>query len=577
MRFTGLDVFPFPITEGIIRNIRSGSGLRTPYLNRGDLANGQPWRLNPYGLASGWPTLGVDETLTLASERRLSGRWALDWRPSDTHHLHVGLDATRTDLSFYTSNLLRTVNLDAFIVHPRSTGVFARDEITTGRFVLVASARYHHMSPGSEFPVTPGRIFTNPAWNVDAAIDDTAYANSVARVFARARGQHHVSPRLLLGYSVSGRTQLRLAFGRQLELPPAATLFAFENSDLSFTSSFATFGRDVAYVQSTQFEVGARHEVSRALAVDVAASRKSHLVGYVNAILPFPDPRNPSDTLHAFALTRAVGDHGLSIDGDLDWRWNPVLSVHATYSLTRIEPGLPPSAVAGSVTGFTNQAVYAVAQLQTMPRTTAAGPAALFGDLGAVATLRLASGIPYTRLVNNGLGIVAPDLAGNGAAEPINRSRLPWTKSLDFRLSKHVRTGGASATLVVDLRNLFAFRNVLAVFAETGTGVNDLFRQRVLAPEFVLLADEAAVNGALLPDGTVDLRIDCATWAKPVDCVALRRVESRFGDGDELYTPGEQAQAFDAFYEAFFGSWRFNGPGRTLRIGLELELRPRVR
>jgi len=49
-------------------------------------------------------------------------------------------------------------------------------------------------------------------------------------------------------------------------------------------------------------------------------------------------------------------------------------------------------------------------------------------------------------------------------------------------------------------------------------------------------------------------------------------VERRFGDGNGLYTLTEQQRALNAFYDAFFGAWRFYGPGRTLRFGVELEL-----
>jgi hypothetical protein len=52
--------------------------------------------------------------------------------------------------------------------------------------------------------------------------------------------------------------------------------------------------------------------------------------------------------------------------------------------------------------------------------------------------------------------------------------------------------------------------------------------------------------------------------------VALQRVEQRFGNGDGLYTLTEQTSAFNAYYDSFFGPWRFHGPGRTARIGIQL-------
>jgi len=67
----------------------------------------------------------------------------------------------------------------------------------------------------------------------------------------------------------------------------------------------------------------------------------------------------------------------------------------------------------------------------------------------------------------------------------------------------------------------------------------------------------------------VDLNA-CGSWQTPVNCVALQRVERRFGNGDGLYSTTEQLKAFNAYYDAFLGPWRFHGPARTVRIGIQL-------
>ncbi|HEU5260340.1 MAG TPA: hypothetical protein VFU41_02830, partial [Gemmatimonadales bacterium] len=113
-------------------------------------------------------------------------------------------------------------------------------------------------------------------------------------------------------------------------------------------------------------------------------------------------------------------------------------------------------------------------------------------------------------------------------------------------------------------------------FAETGDVVNALHQRNVVGDpvlgtgEYLALWNEARDNGALGAGNTVDLRA-CTTWSSPENCVALSRVERRFGDGDGLYTQAEQERAFNTFYDSFFGPWRFYGPGRTARVGLELE------
>src|SRR5204863_274769 len=82
----------------------------------------------------------------------------------------------------------------------------------------------------------------------------------------------------------------------------------------------------------------------------------------------------------------------------------------------------------------------------------------------------------------------------------------PWTKTLDLRVTKNVHTAGGHWTVFADLRNLLDFTNTTDVYAETGTENNDLYRQNALSDEYASLQDEASLNGALLPGGTVDLR-----------------------------------------------------------------------
>jgi hypothetical protein len=98
---------------------------------------------------------------------------------------------------------------------------------------------------------------------------------------------------------------------------------------------------------------------------------------------------------------------------------------------------------------------------------------------------------------------------------------------------------------------------------------------RNLLTEFANLHIEAQTNGTLLSGNAVDLRPDCGTWtgttAGPVDCAALRLVERRYGNGDGVYDVSEQTAAFNAYYEAFFGSAQFYAPGRSARIGLEID------
>jgi len=380
-------------------------------------------------------------------------------------------------------------------------------------------------------------------------------------VFQPAQGQGTVSPRLRAAYTVSPRTSVRAAYGQQVEPPSFDVLFRNSNANLTFTPTSGPFGRDTRYAKMDLVELGGRHAFGRELTVDVAIYRKYHLTPYEFRVEPFVDPRMPSDTQSLSVLTKVDGGHGTGVDARLDWQRGDWLQASAAYSFLH-------------TTDVSTHALYAMAGL-SVPAEWKAGTllGAAVSNMRALATFRLTTGLPYTRLLNNGDGQVVPLPSGGIGGSPveaINASRLPTTKTLDLRLTKRFQMGGRELRAYADVRNLFNFTNVLALYAETGAVTNDVFKAKTLDPERTFLASEASQAGALLPDGSIDLSGNCNTWGSPQNCVALRRVEARFGNGDLLYTPAEQTRALDTYYNSFFGPWRFYGPSRTVRVGVEL-------
>jgi len=562
LEFTGADSVAFPVSDDLLRRVRTNTGTRVPFQDRVDLRNAQQGRLNPYGLQSGWPTSGLQTSIARAWEHRLDGRAQLEWLPGTRHHVTLGGDAERTDASLYQSSLLNQIGFDAFRAKPSRFGVFASDRVALGPVVLDLGARYDHFTPGGDFQRTPGFTFSDPNWSPAAATDDTAYTNSVARVFARGRGKSLVSSRIRAAYAFSPNTSARAAYGQQVELPAFIDLFANTNSDLSFTNTADAFGRDVDYAKSELMELGARHAFGPHLSVDLSVYRKNNLAPYTFRFLPFASPRQASETLFINVLTKVDGGHGTGTDARLDWHAGTGLSASVSYSF-----------LTTNTRGDTH-ALYGLANV-AVPDEWRAGTrlGSLARGLAAVVTIRVATGLPYTRLVDNGDGQVAPQFGpglGGRAAEQLNASRLPTTKTLDLRLTKGVRIGGRALRAYADFRNLLNFTNVVALYAETGDVVNDLRKQKLLSPELAYLQAEASLAGALNPDGSINLSGDCNAWGMPPNCVALRRVEARFGNGDLLYTPLEQTRAFDTYYNSFFGPWRFHGPARTVRVGVEV-------
>lgn len=549
LNFTGTDVVPLPVSDRLVRNVRTNAGLRVPYLGRTDLANIQRYRTNAYGIAANWPTQGIDAVVNYVSERRLQGRWGLEWQPSARHQVTFGIDAGRTSASLYRAGMLTTTDLNAFLEHPVRLGVFAGDRLELGALALDVGVRFDRWSPGGEFAKVPGRICTHPTWLPASDTSDTQYASSVDRVFSKAASRGALSPRVRLAYTVSRTARLRLGYGRTLEPPSWATYFQLVNADIASTNTAsAIFGRDVKFAASSQIDAGVQSSVGPDMTLDVAVYRKS-LPRYVGRREQFPDPANVGSTITLGVVTLSEEAYGVGLDARLDWHATAWLTGSAAYSLLDAH-------VDDTTDHVTTHAVAAMALARSQIVT-------------AQVTLRAVSGVPYQLQTNAGLGGI---ISSSPVGITTGASRFPWTKRIDVRITKAVRAGGRDWTLYADVRNLFDFRNIRALFNETGDVSNLLHRTSALAPEFANLHAEASGAGALDPDGTtVDLS-NCGSWNNQVNCVALTRVERRFGDGNGVYTLAEQQRVANAYYDAVEGPWFFYGSGRTLRLGLELEL-----
>ncbi len=576
LRFAGAGILGLPTDAALVRELRSQSGTRgVPFF--GGATPTQAFRTNPYGMVGSWPTHGLGGTLRDAAERRFQGRWSLGWRPSAGRQIAVGVDIERSQVASYFSDVVVQSATEAFAAHPKRLGLFSDARLTVAEAAIDIGVRYDRITPGGDLPIVPGYIASSgPAlWNPNAATDDTAYARSVARVFRTAGSQSVLAPRIRFAYPLAARTLLRLGYSRNVEPPAWRTFFARSNTDLAFTNSADLFGRDFEFAVANLLEGGIRFVVGSTV-LDVGVYRKD-LPTYVGRLAQFRDPRDTTRVIAVNALTRLETARAQGIELGIDWREGWVTASGA-YVFARITTS-PEAGIAPRTAPVTTLSA-AIALSVEIPSDWRSG--SLLGTIGQgtnIAVLaRAQNGEPYTRLANAGLGTIAP--SGGVTSFPlgeINSSVLPWFKRLDLRIAKGVRAGGRHWSLYVDARNLLAFANLSAVFAETGTASNALHMSQTIGDpsfgtgQYGVLWNEATSAGALDPGNTVDLT-GCATWASPVNCVALTRVERRFGDGDRLFTLAEQQRAFEAYYRDFFGAWRFYAPGRTIRIGMELSL-----
>ena len=605
VKFAGLDNFPFPITDEIIRNIRTNNpnGLRVPLLNREDLRNAQPYRMNPYGMLSSWRTQGIDVGATLYQETRYTGRGFLDFQANRFNRFQIGGDFVKTNLSFWSSALLRQAFMDAYKVDPLKYGLFASDRLDLGDVVLELGVRYDYYNSNALFAKTPGRIYTHPGYQanyVNAPTDDAAYAAFLAdtNIWAKGIGHHAVSPRLRVSFPVTENTNFRLSYSHQVQSPDFQTLLTGINNDLDFTNTNDVFGRDLQFGKSILFEFGVRHAFSQDMVLDVSAYNKDKVSDFAARIIPYADPLNVGDTSNLNVLTNSDFGNVRGVDVKLDRRVGNYLAASVSYTFqlsksTGSDPFSylrttsrqiqqvtgsrvpPPQAILPTDDNRTHNIVGSVSL--TLPndwrKGTALGNA--LRDVSVFATFRAVSGLPYTRQSNNGAGSLAPRQGFGLTAtslEPVNASTMPWVKNIDLRVNKAFRLGGTDWTLYGDIRNLLNFRNITSLFVETGDVVNAEHRTQVLANEFTNLRNEADGNGALQAGDAINLS-SCATWAGsagPVNCVMLRRTEARFGNGDGTYTLDEQTRALNAFYDSFFGPQNLYGAPRNIRVGFEV-------
>jgi hypothetical protein len=157
-------------------------------------------------------------------------------------------------------------------------------------------------------------------------------------------------------------------------------------------------------------------------------------------------------------------------------------------------------------------------------------------------------------------------------------------KQFDLRLTKGFGIGGLDFTAYSEVRNLFNFKNITTVFAQTNDVVNSQERDKNLSANLDEFQNEAEANGVFGADQSIDLRFagagrsGCANWtnaggesATP-NCIYMIRAEQRYGDGDGVFNLDEQTRASDAWYNSFLGRGinSFTGPSRQVRLGLEV-------
>jgi hypothetical protein len=579
--------------DRLVRNVRVNQGTRLPYWNRTELNTGQAYRMNPWAYATGYSTDGIGNFgVTLYQEQRLLGRANVDWQFDRYNRFKFGGDLEKSRVNYFNSGVVSQIFQDIYSEQPLRYGLYGQDRLDLGDVVVEAGLRYDYFNTGAYIPVVPGRIFTNPNF------DPTDYLNPADSVFTKVNGHGTLSPRVLVSFPVTDRTGFRLSYSHQVQSPDLGSIYAGINNDLAFTNTNDNFPRDITWGKSILFEFGIRHAFSQDFVFDISAYNKDKVSDLAARIQEFYDPATDK-IMNVNVLTNADFGNTRGVDMSLISRVGDFFNGTLTYTYQVAKStGTDPfsylnttSRATIAVTGervdppqallpFGENREHNISGALSFSFPDDFGQGSWYGTVlkngGAFLRFRFASGLPYTKLKNQGNGQRAPFEAwglSSPSADPVNSSRMPWIKELDLRVTKGLRLAGADWTVYADIRNLLNLTSITALFIETGDVVNATHRNLNSSPEVARLVSEAGANAVTQSDGSVSIMLpsDCNTWGGgPVNCVLLKRAEARFGDGDGTFTRSEYIAMWDSEYDIFNGKYTFYAAPRSIRLGFEL-------
>ncbi|MGH7658855.1 MAG: TonB-dependent receptor domain-containing protein, partial [Gemmatimonadales bacterium] len=565
------DFESFPIDDELLENylLNTPGSRRSPY----DLENSSQYGLideyrnNAYGLFGFVEGGGPVGRITLARENRLVGQASLAWQPLRRHNLRIGAEFTRYDIDYYSHLLASQGGSDIWLEQPVYAAFYVEDRFAAGPFTVIAGLRYDRFDSRASRPEFP-RISSAPGF--DPANPTAAFVNDES---------HSVlGPRVRLSYALNDATTFRLGYARQSAVPDFGLLFRGINTDRAISMSDDLFATDLKLSGADMAEVGLKYDISGGLSVDFSVWNRHSFDLPVGRVVSSFDPAIGANT-DLFRIVSQGESTVRGLDIRLDghpWEW---LGVGIGYSLQHSH----------DPAGFR----LAESRPHTVAGTIAlSAPGSLNGTLGNIirgATLhtlfRFSSGTAYTGCAP---GFGDPLLLSNSFCSglfsgEINGRRVPAIRQLDMRLAKRFEVGGRRLAMYLDFRNILDFRNVLQVFSLTGTTENDAGRNQVWASDSAGLANEASTNGLYdFASGDIDLRFGgvaasgCGSWANTTgnlsvpNCVYLVRAEARFGDGNHVFNLAEQRRASQALFDARYGEQLLTGPGRRLRLGVEV-------
>jgi hypothetical protein len=499
-----------------------------------------------------------------------------------------------------------------------------QNRLDIGDVVLEGGLRYDYFQPDGDWPRIPGFVFNVPdSLKADFVTIEQGSGPYLDRVvpladcggsataadrtnpvtgqlvckpnFIDTEAKTTWSPRLAVSFPVTATSTFRFSYSHNSQVPAITGAGAIVDDiylDLQGGSANTntTYGRDVDIPRTVLFEAGYRQVFGGNTVVDASAYSKTTRNELTYRKVQYADP-NTGGSIYINSLTNADYALAKGLDLRIDRRFSQIADLSINYSFVNAQgTGSDPNTYTGlilrrntNLSILTGNPVDPPELLLTLNQSrahnlsgtlsllfpadyqegTAAG--AVLGDLGVFATMRWASGLPYTRLINAGDGQTGPPTAaglGGIPAEQLNASRTPGTMRIDMRFVRGFRVGDKRMRVTADFRNPFHIANTNRIWLETGTITNALVREQSIDG----LQRDATLDGDANID---DFRIMTESPGNALNKYMLLQAEKRFGNGDGIFTVAEQAAAFGANYDLGNSPLNFRNANRSLRLGLE--------
>ena len=368
---------------------------------------------------------------------------------------------------------------------PAFGSVYVQDKIEYNDLIINAGLRYDYFdSQGREL-----RTPTNPQRDLETRqILDSEWRDK--KVFQQ------LSPRLGFSFPVSEKTVFYMQYGKFIQLPELETMYAgVQRYNYEYVAAGISFLDPTGYgldpIRTTSYEIGFRQQMGPVAAMDIAGFYRN-VKGQVQVDRITPDASAGLVPFNILVNGDFTTTKGLELG--LTLRRINRLQGRLNYTLTEAE---------GTAS---SRNAHVSAFEQNTPRPTIINPlnfsqkhrgsvsldyrygqdegGAVLQNVGLNTLFTFNSGHPYT-FARSEVGQAGPYTAGTNymndtrsrrALEGVGSSTTPFNWNVDLRLDKTFRLSDRlAATAYMRVNNLFNTKNVINVFAATGSAEDDGF------------------------------------------------------------------------------------------------------